>query len=82
MNLNFVTLFYANYSAKGIALCRSIERVSPKSHLYVFAMDEVCFKILKSIELKNTTIISLAELEPATSLWSISVAFSLQKFSN
>ena len=51
MNLNFVTLFYANYSAKGIALCRSIERVSPKSHLYVFAMDEVCFKILKSIEL-------------------------------
>ena len=63
MNLNFVTLFYANYSAKGIALCRSIERVSPKSHLYVFAMDEVCFKILKSIELKNTTIISLAELE-------------------
>ena len=53
MNLNFVTLFYANYSAKGIALCRSIERVSPKSHLYIFAMDEACFKILKSIELKS-----------------------------
>jgi len=63
MILNFTTLFYTNYAAKGVALCRSLVRVCEDYHVYVFAMDEECYTLLKSLDLPKTTIISLAELE-------------------
>ena len=39
--LNLCTIFFANYSAKGVALYRSLERTCPNFHLYIFAMDEL-----------------------------------------
>lgn len=63
MILNFTTLFYANYAAKGIALCRSLIRVCKDYHIYVFAMDDDCYKLLQSLLLPNITILSLRELE-------------------
>lgn len=61
--LNFCTLYYANYSAKGIALYRSLERVCKDFHLYIVAMDDDCLQILQNISLTHATIISIAELE-------------------
>lgn len=61
--LNFTTLFYANYLAKGVALCKSLERTCENYHLYVFAMDDDCYKLLSNIQLNNVTIITLSLLE-------------------
>lgn len=61
--LNFCTIFFANYSAKGVALYRSLERTCSAFHLYVFAMDEDCYAILKTFDMPQATIISITELE-------------------
>lgn len=61
--LNFCTIFFANYSAKGVALYRSLERTCSVFHIYVFAMDEDCYDILKTIEMPHATIVSIGELE-------------------
>ena len=63
MKYNFCTLFYANYSAKGIALYRSMEKVCKDFHAYIVAMDDVCLKILHDLRLSKATIISINELE-------------------
>lgn len=61
--LNFCTIFYANYSAKGVALYRSLEHVCHDFHLYIFAMDDDCSRILNTLKLPYATIITLTELE-------------------
>lgn len=61
--LNFTTLFYANYLAKGVCLYKSLERVCDNFHLYIFSMDNDCFEILSKLNLKSATIIKLSELE-------------------
>lgn len=63
MKLNFCTLFFANYSAKGVALYHSLERMCPDFHLYIVAMDDVCTQILQGLSLQYATIISIEELE-------------------
>lgn len=63
MHHDFTTLFYVNYAAKGVALCRSLIRVCVDCHLYVFAMDDECYKLLQNLSIPNTTIIPLADLE-------------------
>lgn len=63
MHIDITTLFYANYAAKGVALCRSLVRVCEDCHVYVFAMDDECFSLLQSLNLPKTTILSLSDLE-------------------
>lgn len=41
----------------------SLRRFSKLFHLYIVAFDDLCYSILKSIDLKSTTIISLNEFE-------------------
>lgn len=60
----FTTLFNSYYLAKGIALCRSLEKVCDDYHLYIFAFDADTEKILSAMcSSENVTIISLADLE-------------------
>ena len=61
--LNFCTLYYANYSAKGVVLYRSLEKVCKDFHLFIVAMDEACLNILQDMSLLHVTVISIAELE-------------------
>lgn len=61
--LNLCTLFAANYSAKGLAMYWSLERVCPSFHLYIFAFDDLCAKILNKLNLQHVTIITLQEFE-------------------
>ena len=61
--LNFCTLYYANYSAKGVALYRSLAKVCNDFHLYIVAMDDACLQILRDLFLPHATIISITELE-------------------
>lgn len=61
--LNFSTLFNVNYLAKGITLYNSLVRTCPSFHLYIFAFDDVTYKILTEKNLSNATIVSLQQLE-------------------
>lgn len=63
MKLNFSTIFFANYAAKGIALYHSLERVCKDFHIYIFTMDDDCYQILQSLCLSHATIIPLEDLE-------------------
>src|SRR3990172_4580754 len=60
---NFCTLFDSNYLSRGLALYRSLERVSGSFHLYIFAFDEKCLNVLRQLQLKHATIISLKDFE-------------------
>ena len=44
--INFCTLFDSNYSAKGLAMYRSLVHCCPSFHLYIFAFDEVIVEIM------------------------------------
>lgn len=61
--INLCTLFASNYSAKGLAMYWSLERVCPSFHLYIFAFDDLCAEIFKKINLPHATIITLQEFE-------------------
>ena len=63
MRLNFCTLYYANYSAKGIALYHSLEKVCSDFHMYIVAMDDACQCLLQDLSLSHATIISIDDLE-------------------
>ena len=60
---NFCTLFDSNYLSRGIACYRSLEKHYGDFHLYIFAFDEKSYSILKKLEFKKATIISLKEFE-------------------
>ena len=59
----FCTLFDSNYLDKGIALYRSLERVIEDFKLYVLAMDEKCFSILKKMNLSRMELIDREDFE-------------------
>lgn len=63
MMLNFCTLFDSNYLAKGITMYESLNNVCFDFHLYIFAFDDISFNVLKKIDFKNATVISLKEFE-------------------
>lgn len=63
MTYNFCTLFDSNYLSRGIALYRSLEKHCDNFHLFIFAFDSRTYQILKKLNLKNATIISLTEFE-------------------
>ena len=61
--MNFCTLFDSNYLARGLAMYESLRAHHNKFHLYVYAFDDLSFKILKSLNLPSLTVISLKEFE-------------------
>ncbi len=60
---NFCTLFDSNYLTRGMACYRSLEKHCNDFHLYIFAFDAKSFNVLKKLNYKNATIISLNEFE-------------------
>jgi hypothetical protein len=62
-HLNFCTLFDTNYFSRGLALYYSLEKNCSDYHIYIFAFDEKADELLRRMELKNATIISLKEFE-------------------
>jgi hypothetical protein len=63
MKYNFCTLFNSNYLTKGLALHRSMLQHCDNFHLYIFAFDDITYKVLKELNLDSSTIISLDEFE-------------------
>jgi hypothetical protein len=61
--MNFCTLFDSVYLSRGLAMYNSLARNCDDFHLYVFAFDDKCYSILKELNLKNMTVISLFEFE-------------------
>ena len=59
----FCTLFDSNYLSRGIAMYESLSKYCNNFHLYIFAFDNDCFKILKKLQLFNVTVISLNDFE-------------------
>lgn len=60
---NFCTLFDSFYLTRGLLMYESLEKVCPNFHLYIFAFDDKSYAILKALNLKHATIISLKEFE-------------------
>jgi len=60
---NFCTLFDSFYLTRGIAMYQSLENVCDNFHLYIFAFDDKSYDILKKLNFKHATIISLKEFE-------------------
>lgn len=59
----FCTLFDADYLDKGLVLYDSMVRHIKKFRLYVFAFDDRCYNILKSLQQENMIVIALSEFE-------------------
>ena len=60
---NFCTLFDSFYLSRGLAMYESLKENFTNFHLYIFAFDNLSLKILSSLNLENTTTISLNEFE-------------------
>lgn len=58
----FCTLFDANYLDRGLALYHSLVKNVGRFKLYIFAFDEDCCQVLKSIKLKNAIIVPLSDI--------------------
>lgn len=63
MILNFCTLFNSAYLSRGLTLYDSLKDSCKQFHLYVFAFDTECYDYLKSLNLRDLTVISLNEFE-------------------
>lgn len=60
---NFTTLFNRSYMAKGLALCKSLERVCEDFRLYLFAFDDETEQTVRRMMFKHVTVIPLWQLE-------------------
>jgi hypothetical protein len=60
---SFCTLFDSSYLSRGIVLYNSLELYCNDFHLYIFAFDDKSYEILKILDLRNATIISLNDFE-------------------
>ena len=61
--INFCTLFDSYYLDKGIALYKSLERVSDDFTLYIFCFDDKSFEILNSLNFKHAVILHHSSFE-------------------
>lgn len=59
----FCTLFNTNYLSRGLAMYYSLARNNSDFHLFMFAFDANCEKILREMRLKSVTVIGLEEFE-------------------
>ncbi len=57
------TLFDSNYLSRGLACYESLVDSCKKFHLYVFAFDELSFRILTDLNLDSVTVIPLKDFE-------------------
>lgn len=64
--MNFCTLFDSYYLDKGIALYRSLERVSEDFMLYIFCFDDKSFEVLKAQNMKYAVILHHSDIENET----------------
>lgn len=60
---SFCTLFDSKYISRGLAMYDSLVANCPNMHLYVFSFDDLCFEILKQLNLPKMTVVSLSEFE-------------------
>ena len=60
---NYCTLFDSKYLSRGLAMYESLKTHSGEFKFYIFAFDDLSFKILKELSLKNVTVIPLDEFE-------------------
>ncbi len=63
MKLNFCTLFNSNYLTRGLAMYDSLAVHCPQFHLFIFTFDDKAADILKTLNLPDITVITLAEFE-------------------
>ena len=61
--INFCTLFDSRYISRGLALYESLRRHCENFHIYFFAFNDECYRILSKLALKGSTVISLCEFE-------------------
>lgn len=61
--LNFCTLFDSGYLLKGLVLYESLKKHCSDFHLYIFALDDKSYVLLKSYNLSHVTVISTSEFE-------------------
>lgn len=61
--LTFCTLFDSNYLDKGLVLYKSLENVIDDFKIYILSMDDKCYSILDTLQLKKAVVISLKEFE-------------------
>ena len=63
--MNYLTIFDHNYLAKGLALCRSLNRKTPESTIFILATSSTAFDVLTLMKdgLGNCTIVSISEVE-------------------
>jgi len=61
--INFCTLFDSNYLSRGLALYHSLKDNCDDFHLYIFAFDNLTYKILNEANPEFATIISLDQFE-------------------
>lgn len=60
---NFCTYFDSNYLYKGVTMYRSLLHVCPDFKLWILCFDELTYKLLSKMNLKNVELISLEEFE-------------------
>ncbi|GAA4318137.1 hypothetical protein [Compostibacter hankyongensis] len=63
MKSYFCTLFDSYYLSRGLTMYRSLAATGADFHLYIFAFDDRCEKILKQLSLPAVTVVSLREFE-------------------
>ena len=61
--MTFCTLFNSGYLDKGLALIYSLEENASSYKLYVLAMDDRCYEVLRDLAPHNVILISLKEFE-------------------
>lgn len=64
--MNFCTLFDSYYLDKGIALYRSLEKVSDDFRLYIFCFDDKSREILAKENMEHATILHHSDIETET----------------
>jgi hypothetical protein len=60
---HYVTYFDRHYLTRGVALLRSLRRVSPSAVAWVICLDEQTENVLAALDLHNVRLVSLADLE-------------------
>lgn len=60
---NYCTLFNSLYLSRGLTMYRSLEKCARDFHLYIFAFDDECYRILSELQLAKATIIRLSDFE-------------------
>lgn len=60
---HFCTLFNSAYLSRGLAMYRSLLAQTSDFHLYIFAFDDACYNLLRSLALTNATVIPLRDFE-------------------